>query len=567
MWRQISPKKNQLELFKGMLASYGVFGFLDDLIILPLIVISLSAIWVIGWDWRLLLLLPLTFFCAFSIHNIRLYHRTSKIIDELAELYRRNRDWKYKPITVGEYLETLYQSSSAKQGEGDKRNEEEFARSMLSENEYHFGDYLRFIIVETKEDSILSVLATFATPKRAWIFLNGNPAEMDELAHFNVLHEVGHTSLYNTVNLLNRGDLTTYFLSLPVVALMLRWNYTTLILILFFLLTYLSLREISYKWMRRRSRYYEEVHADDFAVKRLPDSWFKNFSSDEEVDVFATMVAGNLALKNKRRNSHSIYDAPLTEEQTNWRKIILTNKIYRRLKGEEYKPVGYVPGCGYFLIRVLIIIQNAVLVFLLILLGLQHGELTWLRFFSLMAVTLLITSIGLAFDRLSLAWPDYWDTLIISKELSSSRQKNVDDAIKGALWGKKVGDWRWERELKRQERLEKEKDKNIDLNFVPPGVTGTLFLPAEVDLYVDINTTEAFIYHGKVIDYDISHLEYYSQNHSIVVVMNDGTRLSLGVNLLWLVRPHFLKAKEVTIALTANKKVVNEVTVPLKKIT
>jgi hypothetical protein len=59
------------------------------------------------------------------------------------------------------------------------------------------------------------------------------------------------------------------------------------------------------------------------------------------------------------------------------------------------------------------------------------------------------------------------------------------------------------------------------LYVLAPGTTGRMFLPDEVGLRVDKQTLEAGIYHGKVIDYAISHLVYIPEDHSIVVVMND----------------------------------------------
>lgn len=562
MWRKINPKQSQVEFVKAAFSGYGIHSFLSDLLILPLLPFFLASIWVIGLDWKLLLIIPIAVLCILEINQIRLFHRTSKIIEEIKKLYDEKSDWQYRNITTEEYLETLYQDSLISHNESDEQNEQEFARSMLTEAEYHLGNYLRFIVVESSQDSVLGVLATFAIPKRAWIFLDRSPSEMDGLAHFNVLHEVGHTSIaYSTNTMFTKGDITTYLISFTIIAVMVTWDYTTLVISLIFLVTYVSLREGSYKWFRKRLRYYEELNADDFALQRLPQHWLKNFTTDEDIEAFADMICSNLSTDNHRKDSHSKYDEPMSEEQVKWRKIIIINKINRKLKGEQYKPIGYVPGCASFLMNKLILIQHIILLALLTLLGLQQAELTWLRFFGLIFIMLLIIFFGLVFEKLSESLPDYWDKLILSMEVPTSRQNDMDFFIKGIKWREDFDKRRW----KKLEEREKEKDKYIDVNFTPPGVTEILFQPDELDIHVNKVTFESYIFHGKVIDYNISHLEYYAQNHSIVVVMNDGRRFDLGVILPWLVRPYFLKAKEVKIVRTENRVSVDKVIVPLRK--
>lgn len=92
----------------------------------------------------------------------------------------------------------------------------------------------------------------------------------------------------------------------------------------------------------------------------------------------------------------------------------------------------------------------------------------------------------------------------------------------------------------------------------------TLFLPDELDIFVNKITLESYIFHGKEIDYEgIKHLEYDPADHSVDVVKKDGTRYDLGVKVQWLVRPYFTKSKEINIVRTENRKSVDGIVVPL----
>jgi len=129
--------------------------------------------------------------------------------------------------------------------------------------------------------------------------------------------------------------------------------------------------------------------------------------------------------------------------------------------------------------------------------------------------------------------------------------------------------WQAEEQAERREdadKLEKSGgEPGEEPEYVPAkGTTGRVFMPKEVDLYVDKQTKETYIFHGKEIDYDISHLVYLPEDHSLVVVMNDKTRLDLGVKLQWLLRPHFTKAPHVLIVRTQDGKTVDGRMVPLR---
>ena len=93
---------------------------------------------------------------------------------------------------------------------------------------------------------------------------------------------------------------------------------------------------------------------------------------------------------------------------------------------------------------------------------------------------------------------------------------------------------------------------------------GVLFKPDELDIYVNKVTLEAFIFHGKEIDYDnLDHLEYDPLDHGIDVVKKDGSVMDLGVKIQWLVRPYFTRAEEIRIVRTKDGESIDGTVIPL----
>jgi len=91
-----------------------------------------------------------------------------------------------------------------------------------------------------------------------------------------------------------------------------------------------------------------------------------------------------------------------------------------------------------------------------------------------------------------------------------------------------------------------------------------LFKSDEMDIYCNKVTLETFIFHGKEVDYDpIAYLEYDPAEKTVDVVMKDNTRMDLGVQIQWLVRPYFTKAKEVSIVRTKDRNPIDGTVVPL----
>lgn len=91
-----------------------------------------------------------------------------------------------------------------------------------------------------------------------------------------------------------------------------------------------------------------------------------------------------------------------------------------------------------------------------------------------------------------------------------------------------------------------------------------LFTEDEMDIYCEKLTRETYIFHGKDIDYKkLKYLEYDPDEHTVDVVLKDGSRLDLGVKIMWLVRPYFSRAEFVQIVRTKNGEAVDGTDLPL----
>ena len=91
-----------------------------------------------------------------------------------------------------------------------------------------------------------------------------------------------------------------------------------------------------------------------------------------------------------------------------------------------------------------------------------------------------------------------------------------------------------------------------------------MFKSDEMDIYCNKATLETYIFHGKEVEYEpIAYLEYDPAEKRVDVVMKDNTRMDLGVQIQWLVRPYFSKAKEVSIVRTKNREPIDGTVVPL----
>ena len=543
---------------------FGPRALLGDLASYDLIPFFVGATVAIGWDWRLLILGPLIVFALLGISSISTFRRSRRIFDGVAYLCRDNPHWQFTQITTADYLKTLHRHAAPSASPSDESKDQDFARSILSSTEFFLGDYLRFVVIDPGDGSALKNLVTFSFPQRAWIFLNDSPDRMSKLQHFSVLHEIGHTDpIIVSVGFNAEGRFIRFLLSLIAIAILMKWDVTNLAILSVFCLTLLSMTQVTMKWLRSHLAYIDEIYADGFAVGRCPKHFFDGFSEDDIQD-FANAIS-DTAFHNKMATmalSRSVIQ--FTEEQKEWRRRNLANEINRLLSEDGSVPRLRAPRLSRArFVKALGIFQEITLIVLLIALGLRSAGLTTLRFIGLILIFVGFVIAARIYEESFMALVDVWDTRanIVSAELPEDRKKVLASFQRGVAIRERWDERKWQQ----MEKLAKEEDDHIDPEFLPPRLDGYLFDVDEIAIRVNKVTNEAFIFHSKVIDYDISHLEYYSQNHSLVVVMKNGTRFDLGVLLTWTFRPYFLKAKRVKIIRTLDREPQEEISVPLRK--
>lgn len=565
MWRTTKLKKRPVlfvvYIFLRSLFLSGPISIFEFSNANPLLVIMLGAVWVVHWDWKLLVVVPFTISANFLMGAlVGDYTHTLQVLRQVEDFHKKHGHRKFVPLTTGDYLEALYQSSP---NHKDKKDDE-FAESMLSRTEYYLADYLRFVVIEKEKDSGVGVLTTFTIRDRAWIFLDTPPQRMKASKHFTVLHEVGHTELIGLLSYGMRLSSKVLIFSLPLIVLISKWETSTVVILLILFGIYIWTRASTVEFQLKHMRFYDELNADIFAFTRSPKHWFEQYSAQDIEDV-ATALCKNSPLSEGQSASRMELDAQLTDEQVEWRRRTFSHNIKRLLNDQRPvtdDTVPLAPAKSYHRKR---LIQLVLSTLLLIALGLQHTQLTTGRFVGIVVAMSLTIFLGIFVSQYATALADHWDNQFgFKKELSWGRRSNLKGYLQFRTFLKQSKALREGRIDSEQFKASLE-DRDIQEDFYPPGITGTLFLPDELDIFVDKVKGEACIFHGKIIDYDISYLEYYSENYSIVVVMKNETRLDLGVTLPWLVRPHFLKAKKIKIARTENRKIKDEIIVSLRK--
>ncbi len=91
------------------------------------------------------------------------------------------------------------------------------------------------------------------------------------------------------------------------------------------------------------------------------------------------------------------------------------------------------------------------------------------------------------------------------------------------------------------------------------------FLPEELDIYVNKVTMDAYVFHGKKVDYThIDHVIYYADDYSVYIIYKDGHAQNLGVKIQWMIRPYFAQAQEISIVQTRDGDSIDGIIVPLK---
>lgn len=97
--------------------------------------------------------------------------------------------------------------------------------------------------------------------------------------------------------------------------------------------------------------------------------------------------------------------------------------------------------------------------------------------------------------------------------------------------------------------------------------SGTLFLPSELDLYMNRIRLDAYVFFNKDIDLSIDYVRFDHGDASVLVHYLDGTILDLGVKVQWLIRPHLMRATDISFVQTKNGQTTGKgILVPIKHV-
>lgn len=94
-----------------------------------------------------------------------------------------------------------------------------------------------------------------------------------------------------------------------------------------------------------------------------------------------------------------------------------------------------------------------------------------------------------------------------------------------------------------------------------------MFTEDEMDIYCEKTTLEAYIFHGKELDYSqIKSMTYHHETFDVDVNMKDGSVWDLGVKITWIIRPYFSRAEQVQIVRTKDGNAIDGHFVPLEHV-
>ncbi len=81
-----------------------------------------------------------------------------------------------------------------------------------------------------------------------------------------------------------------------------------------------------------------------------------------------------------------------------------------------------------------------------------------------------------------------------------------------------------------------------------------LFAPEELDIVVNEEKGEVWIFHGKPLPAIIENIEYDHKGKTITFITEDGRKFDLGVKIQWLVRATINKAEHIFVMHTKDRE-------------
>lgn len=518
-----------------------------------LIVFLVVAVFRIGLNWRLIIILPLGFLIGFLLPSLSVVFLAVKNYGEIQEFLVKFNHCEFTRVSVEDFVRVVKDGDAVPEDE----NRSALYRSKLSDTEFFLGNHIRFIVVDEGDSDgpSLGTAVAYYLAEGSWIFLKEPPEDMTDIQKFIVLHEIGHTETLANIIGDYKGANIYIMLSLPLAAALTGWTLTAGIIyaVIFLVLIW---RYLHGRYVEKFLRFHDEVYADFFAFARAKKEWFGGFTAEKIADVYCNSMQSNKA------DGLVKTDKPMTVEQAAARRKIFINNIERLRKGEPISNDDLLGVYPFDKIKAIDSVHAVLLGTLFVMLGFQTADLTTVRLliFIVLAVfliILLVSAIGI--PAIYARNIDYEFGYKKKEEFSEGERKQLDNFYK---YGNKFSEVK-EKMASKAKIFRNDEDQE----YIPAdGTTDRLFLSGELYIEVEFKPLKTCIYHVKKIDYDISHLFYVPESHSVVVVKKDNSRLDLGCKLEDNVRPYFLKSTKVTIIRTEDGEEVESLTVPFHNV-
>lgn len=440
--------------------------------------------------WRSLAVLVSLTVMAFAVATLAHVPHALRTIHQFVEFLLQYGHCRFTPIYEREYFRALQASVPDEWLEfsQDWRNARQGRLHVLPGLARIQKGWLRIIVAETHPDDpagpLPACLVTHSCMFGAWIIIGTHPRRLPGLQHHFILHELQHCTVHNsTVNPGRAWEIITTGATLLVLPILVTPSMAAALLPLLAVVLTLTLLRMRGE-APAREHLHDEIRADLGALERSDPAWFGNLPGER--------VADALGIRE-----------PL-------RRRVFTENLERMRGGERVlTPREVLPREGR-LERATSTLHNLGLVTLMVTAGVLHAPLQGGR------LAILVTTAGLGLIGYFLALTALF-----------MRAQYADYIV-----GRPVTETTLWQALPAEVVHHLAYARTRCGRVVPPDASDVLFEPGEAEASLDRPDGRALLIHQKPVDHAALHsLEYDAEDRCCAVVLNDGTRLDLGVRI------------------------------------
>lgn len=544
------------------IASFMIEVLGGTLLTMPIFALEIVALYVHGWSWQTVLLLPLAFLLSFLINGIltqngiRMRDPSGGALLDLSSFLSKFQYTRFRLIENGPFLAGVLGAQEARQHFPEAFGKGSLRGSLMRGTLAHHGK-LRIVSLEDdnqRDAHFPRSLVTFAGWSGAWVFIPAKTHNLSGLQKFQLLHELGHISGQAIARETATSSITLYasVVSLPFLLLRAQ-DHLIVALVLGFSMALQAWRARLARQRRSQHQLTDEIEADHFAFACSRPEWFKDYPAEH----IAQRLCGS---------------ASLSPEEIQLRQQAFVSSLNALRAGQQPPKGPKIPGAPESWSEK-IVFWSALAALLGA--GAFYSPASGLHLLAA-AICSFLALLGYA---MAARLTDYMEALLTVNVGGVPRDDwTVDQvrstkrsclAISRRTQPPKIVVATYVLACNYIGQLYREEDAKATRHVgLAPGTSGTLFAPSQLDIFVKKTLPpQVWIFHGKEINLRLVRLDYHPQEHWVCVHSEDGSSLDLGVKIRWLIRPFWEDATEVIVARTEQGRVVEQVVLPLRTVT